>query len=217
MTTACGTALVVDDHELFRIALSTILSSHLGYARVLQAGSVEDAMQVLDGNPDIDLVTMDLCLPGFEDFGVIGLIKEAFPSLVIVAISGSASRTDAVDCVRSGARGFIPKVLSAAEIAAALRRMVAGEVFVPQPDKARPTMFVDGASRPGHSEAGTPRNRASLTARQAEVYDLLRTGLSNKEIARRLGLSDNTVKVHAFAICRILGVNDRRDLARLPA
>lgn len=217
MTTAGGTALVVDDHELFRIALSTILTSQLGYARILQAGSVEDAMQVLDATMDIELVTLDLRLPGFEDFGVIGLIRDAFPSLAVVVVSGSASWSDAVDCVRAGARGFIPKALSAEEIAVALRRMMAGEVFVPQPEKARPTMFVEGASKAGQQGAGAARSRTSLTARQAEVYDLLRTGLSNKEIARRLGLSDNTVKVHAFAICRILGVNDRRDLGRVSA
>ncbi len=216
MTTSRGTALVVDDHELFRIALSSILTSHLGYASILEAGNVEDAMQALNGNPDIDLVTMDLRLPGFEDFGVIGVIRDAYPGLTLVAVSGSASWNDAIECVRAGARGFVPKALSADEIASALRRVVAGEVFVPAPDKAKSTMFADEAPKKA-SEAGTGQHKANLTARQSEVYELLREGLSNKQIARRLGLSENTVKVHVFAVCRLLGVNDRRDAARLSA
>lgn len=217
MTTACGTALVVDDHELFRIALSTILTSQLGYARVLEAGSVEDAMQVLDGNPDVDLLTLDLRLPGFGDAGVIGVIRSAYPNLTVVAVSGSASWNEAIECVKAGALGFVPKALSAEEIASALRKVIAGEVYVPVPDKARATLFANEAPKPGSPETGTANRKVILTARQGEVYELLREGLSNKQIARRLGLSENTVKVHVFTVCRLLGVNDRRDAARIPA
>lgn len=217
MMASRGTALVVDDHELFRIALSSILTSQLNYALVLEAGSVDEAMDALAANPEIEFVTLDLVLPGFEDFGVIGAIREAFPALTLVAVSGSASWNDAVECLRAGAQGFVPKALSAEEIATALRRVIAGEIFVPSPDKARSHLFAKVAASPMEPRIGTAPSRSNLTVRQGEVYDLLREGLSNKQIARRLGLSENTVKVHVLAVCRHLGVNDRRDAARVPA
>lgn len=217
MMASRSTALVVDDHELFRIALSSILTSQLHFESVLEAGSVDEAMEVLAANPEIAFVTLDLLLPGFGDFGVIGAIREARPALTVVAVSGSASWNDAIECLKAGAQGFVPKALSAEEIAAALGRVIAGEVFVPAPDKARSTLFADVVAAPGKPKIGTAPHRTSLTARQAEVYELLREGLSNKQIARRLGLSANTVKVHVLAVCRHLGVNDRRDAARIPA
>ncbi len=93
----------VDDHEFFRIVLSSILLSQV-YAHVLEAGSVEDAMQVLDGNADNDSLTLDLRLPGFKDFGLIGVLREAYPALAVTAVSGSTSWNDAIECVRARAR-----------------------------------------------------------------------------------------------------------------
>lgn len=218
MTASRGTALVVDDHELFRIALSSILTSQLGFPRVLQASCIEEALQALDRHGDIGLVTLDLCMPGVQDVGVFSLVREAYPVPILVAVSGSATHGDAVSCVRAGANAFIPKALSAEEIAAALVKVVAGEVFVPTPDPARKALYLDDETRPRIVRAGTGAERLRLlTPRQTEVHALLLGGLSNKEIARRLGLSDNTVKVHAFAICRLFGVSDRRDLARASA
>lgn len=217
MTTSRGIALVADDHELFRIALSAILTSRLEYSKVLQAESVEAALETLGRHPDIGLVSLDLCMPGFEDPGVFGVVSEAYPNPFLVAMSGSATHGEAVACVRAGARAFIPKALSAEEIAAALARVLAGESFVPEPDATRPTMYLEDGGARHRSSSTKSRHLEHLTARQKEVHGLLVQGLSNKEIARRLDLSTNTVKVHAFAICRLLGVHDRRDLVRPPA
>jgi len=217
MTVTGGIALLVDDHELFRIALSTILISRMGYRHVIGVGSVEEAMQALDRHPEIGLVTLDLCMPGFEDLGVFSVIRKAYPQAVLVAVSGSATYREAVACGDAGAYAFIPKALSADEISAALQRILAGEAYVPVPDPARVTMYMeDGWKRP--IPGGTKVQRLELlTARQAEVYKLLVLGLSNKEIARMLDLSSNTVKVHALAICRMLGVHDRRELVQVSA
>lgn len=202
-------ALVIDDHELFRLALTDMLVNAIGFSRVHGAGSIDEAIHMLDTHPDIAFATLDLRLPGMDDPDVIRVLCDTYPHLRIAVVSGSATRNEAIDSVRSGALGFVPKSLPATEIQAVLKRILAGEVYLPpQVTKAGDPIFVPEA-RP------EPLVGKSLTHRQVEVHRLLRAGMSNKLIARELNLSENTIKVHVYAICRILGVSDRHEAARI--
>ena len=204
----CRTAaIVIDDHELFRMALTDILANALGFSRVHGAGGIDEAIDTLAREPDISFATMDLRMPGLKDLSVIRSICDTYPDLRLVVVSGSATRSEAMDCVKSGALGFVPKSLPATEILAVLRRVLDGEIYLPpQVTTAGATIFAPETRKSNLSDK-------PLTHRQAEVHRLLRMGRSNKLIARELGLSENTVKVHVYAICRLLGVRDRHEAA----
>lgn len=207
--TGIEAALVIDDHELFRFALTDMLVNAIGFPRAFGCGSIDEAIHLLDTHPEIAFATLDLRLPGMDDPAVIRVLCETYPHLRIAVVSGSATRNEAIDSVRSGALGFVPKSLPATEIQAVLKRILAGEVYLPpQVTKAGDSIFVLEA-RP------EPPVGKSLTHRQVEVHRLLRAGMSNKLIARQLNLSENTIKVHVYAICRVLGVRDRHEAARI--
>lgn len=204
-----STALIADDHELFRVALSELLTRHHGCGRVIAASSFDEAMDHLDGEPGIGLALFDLVMPGMSGAGGLAAVRRSFPETRVVVVSGSERREDILAALAAGVHGYIPKTLSLPAIDAALRRVLQGEVYVPAVLAALPP---DSAPRPD-AESRAP----ALTGRQREVLALLREGRSNKEIARALGLGPGTVKVHVAAVLRALGVASRTGVATLDA
>ena len=185
--------LLVDDHNLFRTGLRLIVQDHPQVGSIAEAGSISEACAL--EMADADLVLLDIQLPGMSGLDGLHLLRQACPRARIVLVSASVA-PDAIHEARvRGADGFLPKSASGEDILEAISCALAGQPCFPAHS---------GSSAPARS-ADTP----SLTARQLDVLSHLCTGKPNKVIARDLGLSENTVRVHVAAIFAQLGVNSR--------
>jgi len=194
--------LVIDDHTVVREGVAALLREHWPDADVGLAASAEDGLTYAAASADIDLVILDLILPGssartlIEDFG------SKHPALPLMILSSSERPADVRDAIDAGALGYVAKSAPASTMLAAIRLVLDGEIYVPN-------FMAQPASQPS-----TGRER-DLTARQMEILDLARQNLANKEIGYRLGISEKTVKAHLTAAYRILGVGDRIEAAKL--
>ena len=224
------TAVIADDHELFRVALAELLARHHGFGRVVAVASFDEALDCLGREAGARLALFDLVMPGMGEPGCLEAVRRAFPEVRVVVVSGSERREDILAALAAGVHGYIPKTLRLAAIGAALRAVLQGEVYVPASLATLPPEPVQElipgpnegpnqgpiqvpAAGPLAERQGLGPRPASLTARQRDVLVLLRQGRSNKEIARALGLGSGTVKVHVAGILRALGVASRTGVA----
>lgn len=191
--------LIVDDHALFREGLCHVLRELDEQADILEAPDYERALQHAAATPELDLVLLDLNMPGKDGFTALDSFATRYPTLPVVILSASSLRSDIQRALDAGAMGYIPKDTTSAIMLGALRLILAGGIYIP-PNLAQ-------ADTPAASDR--PRNRSALTPRQLDVLALLVQGISNKDIATRLGLSEGTVKMHVTSIFRELGVSNR--------
>ena len=193
--------LIADDHPLFRGALRGAMSGLFERAQVDEAGTFEEITAVLEGDGEIDLVLLDLSMPGVRGFSGLMYLRAQYPGLPIVVVSANDDPVVIRRCMEFGASGFIPKTLGTDAMRQAIARILQGEVWTP-PD-------VDLA-RPSDAEtAATIARLSSLTPQQVRVLMMLSGGLLNKQIAYELGVSEATVKAHVSAILQKLGVESR--------
>lgn len=196
--------LLADDHNLVRDALKSYLERLEPESEVLTAQSLADAMAVADRSEAVDLVILDLKMPGMDGLKGLREMRERMPTIPVVLMSGAATQDDVRAALDLGARGFLPKTISGQALVSALRLILAGERFVPLD-------ALDGgedAVQPVRIEGGVP-----LTHREGEVLTYLEKGWSNKEIARALELQEVTIKLHIRGICRKLGAKNRTQAA----
>jgi DNA-binding NarL/FixJ family response regulator len=193
--------LIADDHPLFRGALREAVTGVFGQAEVAEAGTFEEVSEILDRGGDIDLILLDLSMPGVRGFSGLMYLRAQYPGLPIVVVSANDDPAVIRRCMEFGASGFIPKTLGVEAMRAAVARVLAGEVWTP-PD-------VD-LTRPSDAETTALIARLStLTPQQVRVLMMLSGGLLNKQIAYELGVSEATVKAHVSAILQKLGVESR--------
>jgi two-component system, NarL family, nitrate/nitrite response regulator NarL len=187
-------ALVVDDHPLYRAALATLVRSLFGSDAVHEAGTAEFALAV---RTTPDLVLLDFRLPALNGAEAVKVFRQRFPSALVIVISASEDRREAQAAMRAGARAFVHKTESMEAIASVIRQVFEGATIEPR------------------WEVGDPQTSlaSGLTSRQLEILGMLCEGISNKEIALRLGLAVITVKMHVSAIFRALGVVNRTQAA----
>lgn len=188
------TVLVVDDHPMFRDALSRLVEEP-GGRRVLTAANAEDGLHMVR-EEHVDLILLDLGLPGAGGIDAIGLFRQACDA-VIVVVSASEHRQEIASASRAGAKAVISKGVSRDVLQDHIDRALAGHF--PQQSWIRPAGLVAVGDEVGRG----------LTARQQEIAMLLMNGHPNKEIGMRLGLAEITVKTHLTAIFRLLGVVNR--------
>ena len=206
--------LLVDDHPLILSALQAMIQELDPDVRVTAVGSAGAARSALAADADFDLVLLDLQLGDASGFDVLVEMLKAHPALPVVVISASDRASDVIQAIDLGAMGFLPKRMTTEDLADALRLVMAGGIFVPtmtvnpvrDADEPEPAAShaapAPGESLPSFEELG-------VTPRQADVLTLLLQGKSNKDIARRLGLSVETIKDHVQAVLRALGVSSR--------
>jgi len=199
---AANTHLVIaDDHPLFRNALRQAVASVLAEAVVHEAGSFDDLTSLLEKTADIDLVLLDLTMPGISGFSGLIYLRAQYPAIPVVIVSASDDGATIRRSLDFGASGFIPKRFGVDTLRDAIKKVMDGEVWVPAD-----TDLAAGAD----PEMTKLRDRlVTLTPQQVRVLMMLSQGLLNKQIAYELGVSEATIKAHVSAILQKLGVESR--------
>ena len=175
------------------------ISGLLEKVDITEAGTFDDVVELLSG--DVDLVLLDLAMPGVRGFSGLMYMRAQYPSVPVIVVSANDDPAAIRRCMEFGASGFIPKTLGVDTMRAAISRVLSGGVWTP-PD-------VD-LSAGADSEAAELMGRmATLTPQQVRVLMMLSEGLLNKQIAYQLGVSEATVKAHVSAILQKLGVESR--------
>jgi DNA-binding NarL/FixJ family response regulator len=202
MTAAAATRLVIaDDHPLFRDALRQAVGSVVASARIDEAGSFDELTALLDQDSDVDLVLLDLTMPGISGFSGLIYLRAQFPAIPVVIVSASDDGGTIRQSLDFGASGFIPKRFGVDTLRDAIMKVLGGDVWVPADTD------LSSATDP---EMARLRDRlVTLTPQQVRVLMMLSEGLLNKQIAYELGVSEATIKAHVSAILQKLGVESR--------
>ncbi len=200
-------ALVVDDHPLFRMALLEVVGSLYADNEVREASTLDEAQTIIRDSveDEIDLILLDLQIPGASGFSGLIALRQAAPSVPIIVVSAWAEQDVVVSALTYGAAGFIPKAFSKRHIAEGIDRVLSGGVFVP----ATETDNDARAGREARPAAAAGNGISALTRGELRVLDLLAEGKPNKIIAYELGIKESTVKAHITAILRKLKVHSR--------
>lgn len=191
--------LIADDHPLVLGALSRVVARAVEGARIVEAGDFDGLMRSLDEKPPMDLVLLDLRMPGVRGLSGLIWLRAQHPAVPVLVISGLDDHDVMRRCLELGASGYLPKSLDHETMSAAIRTVLDGGRWAP------------ADLDPALDEAASARLRqlSSLTPQQARVLMMLSEGLLNKQIAFKLSVSEATVKAHVSAILIKLGVESR--------
>lgn len=196
--------LVVEDHALVREGLVQVLQELDSEVTIVEAADCDLATQSLLEDGPFDLLLLDLGLPGLDGLSFLATLRKRYPGMRVVVLSGYDDAGTINKAMKSGAAGFVPKSYPSDRLLNALRVVIGGDVFAPDvlgmPKVAVPRAAAVGWVNP---------EKAGLTERQTEVLRLMAKGRPNRDIARLLGLSEGTVKIHLSSVFRVLGVNSR--------
>jgi DNA-binding NarL/FixJ family response regulator len=208
--------LIADDHSLVRDGLKIALSALPDLHRTHEAANADEVRYQLAAHPEINLVILDLQMPGVKDLDLLTSLCNTHPDVPVVVLSATEQRHTMHRAIEYGAAGFIPKRCANNVLVSALRLVLSGGVYIPA------EMFGDaGAEAHLAGEDAVSDNTLiqaacrckGFTDRQMDVVRLLVDGHTNKTIARELGLSEHTVKIHLSAIFKALGVSNRTEAA----
>jgi two-component system nitrate/nitrite response regulator NarL len=195
--------VVADDHPLYREAVRLRLSRMFPDSMVTETANIDDLLALPNpADRPIELILVDLRMPGMSGGGSIGRVVETFPNSAVVLMSGEATAADVRAAVQAGAKGFLPKTLPSEVFSSALGIVANGGTYLPSE-----------VLHEGQAVGVRPAEPAieRLTPRQQAVLVRLTGGASNKEIGRELGLSEITVKLHVRAIFRKIGARNRAE------
>jgi len=194
--------VIADDHPLFRRALREAVAGGFAHLEITEAGTFDEVSALLEQHHDIDLVLLDLTMPGGRGFSSLMYLRAQYPSVPVIVVSANDDPAAIRRCMDFGASGFIPKTLGVEEMRTVIARVLDGGVWTPP--------------NAGVSEGGADAElhqlmtrMATLTPQQVRVLMMLSEGLLNKQIAFQLGVSEATVKAHVSAILQKLGVDSR--------
>jgi DNA-binding NarL/FixJ family response regulator len=194
--------LICDDHALFREGLELVLGQLERVAELVSVGDAEQALARVAEGDGFDLVLLDLRLRGMSGFAALDALRHRHPEVPVVMISASESPADVRTALARGASGFIPKSTKGSVLLDALRHVLGGGIWAPP-------LLVDE----GTAAEGVGPKRPSLTGRQIEVLRLLARGLTNREIAEVLRITEETAKSHVKHIYSALDVSTRTEAA----
>ena len=199
--------MIVDDHPVMREGFAALLASVGKQTVVLQVSTVTEALRLLVDHADIDLVVLDLLMPGLGGFDAITQMSRAHQSLPLIVLSSSENPQDVRKALALGALGYVPKSASPTCLLAAIKLVINGDIYVP------PLILGEDVAVGNAERKSAIASDNQLTGRQIEVLRLLADGLANRAIADRLDLSEKTVKAHVTAIFKALNVINRTQAA----
>ena len=192
---------IADDHPLFRGALREAVNGLFRDAEIAEAGSFDEIVKLLEQGSELDLILLDLAMPGVRGFSGLMYLRAQYPSVPVIVVSANDDPAVIRRCMDFGASGFIPKTLGIEPIRDAIAAVLKGGVWTP-PD-------VDLHTAADAEAVALMARLAALTPQQVRVLMMLSEGLLNKQIAYELGVSEATVKAHVSAILQKLGVESR--------
>jgi DNA-binding NarL/FixJ family response regulator len=201
--------LIVDDHPLVRDGIASLLAAW-GHEIVGLGSSAAEAV-ALAGTTSPDLVLMDVRMPGGSGIGATARIRELLPDIAVVMLTVSEDENDLFDAIRAGAQGYLLKNMEPAELRSMVEAVARGEAAITPATAARILDAFERQERPASRPARPGVD--PLTQREVEVLSALTQGLRNKEIATRLGISENTVKFHLRNILEKLHATSRTEIA----
>jgi DNA-binding NarL/FixJ family response regulator len=203
--------VIVDDHPLFRAALKSAVCAACATGEFFEADSVATLFDLLERQPNVDLLLLDLNLPGAHGFSALAYLRGAYPELPVVVVSALDDPTTVQQAMAFGAQGFISKSAHADSISASVRAVLRGDIVTPAGYRA------GGAGLPDRAALEVAERLAQLTPQQFRVFSKLCSGRLNKQIAYELQITEATVKAHMTAIMRKLGAANRTQTALLAA
>lgn len=197
--------LIIDDHPIFRHAMVTILGKKFPDSETLEANSIEEALKLLAQDAELDLIMLDLNLPG--TCGLNGLldIRNQFTNIPVVIISAETEKHNILQTISYGAVGFISKSSTIEDIASSIESIFEGNVCLPSEILRTPST----PNRQNRETSISPEKMRSLTRKELSVLKYLTQGLANKVIAYELNISETTVKSHVSSILKKLGASNR--------
>ncbi|KAF1018697.1 MAG: Transcriptional regulatory protein DegU [Paracidovorax wautersii] len=198
------TLLVADDHPLFRAAVIQVLRTSMPGLKVLEAASAGTLGSALEEHPEVELVLLDLAMPGAKGFSALLHVRGEYPGVPVIVISSNDHPRVIRRAQQFGAAGFIPKSSPPAAIETAIHDVLDGGSWFPPM-----------AAERSEGDAELAAKLARLTPQQFRVLLCLADGLLNKQIAHELNLAENTVKVHVTAILKKLECYSRTQAAVL--
>ena len=195
--------LIIDDHPLFREALSAAVSLAYPATRSREVSSLDEAIDVLETDRDFDIALLDLNLPGVNGFEGLLKLRTQHPRLPVLVVSGLENEKIINDAVTYGAAGFLPKSLGREVLVTAIGTVLQGDIYLPS------NVAVDASDEADKQKAEIIERLLTLTPQQLRVLFMLREGLLNKQIAYELEVGATTVKKHVSEILRKLKVYSR--------
>ncbi|MEP4888032.1 MAG: response regulator transcription factor [Alphaproteobacteria bacterium] len=204
--------LLADDHAMVRDGLKNYIQVVEPNTQIIEAETFDEAAGILSNDEGIDLIILDLNMPGMNRMEGLDKLHAVYPETPVVILSGSIDHADIMGALDHGAAGYFPKTMGGQSLTNALRLVLSGERYVPS------VLLTPDCSRPADTALREPasKNRAGpdLSERETAVLGLLARGKSNKEIARDLGLQEATIKTHVTSVFRKLDVSNRTEAAR---
>ena len=190
--------IIADDHPLFRQALALTLQSNFAQSTLMEAETIPELDQLLIETSEVELILLDLDIPGAEGFNTLINIRRLYPEIAVVIISGFEELETIHKAMSLGATGFIPKSTPVPNMIKAIEEVFQGKLWTPE-----------GDYDPNANITTEEDKVASLTPQQHKILLMFADGLLNKQIAYELGLSESTIKSHASTIFLKLGVKSR--------
>lgn len=188
--------IIADDHELVRDALASLVERDSATSKVFQASNFQEALALLLSEGEIDLVLLDVFMPGMNDMQSITEMVQRFPDIPVVLMSGNVTQHIVDRGFEMGARGFIPKTMNGRALISVLNLVCSGTKYVPE-------IMLTKQDAETHS--------IELSPREQQVLQQLAKGLSNKVIARELSIEQSTVKLHLRSLFKKLGASNRTE------
>lgn len=192
--------LIADDHPLVLGALKQAVSGAVEGVEIHEAHDFESLAATLEAQPEMDLVLLDLSMPGVRGFSGLLYLRAERPGLPVIVVSANEDRAVMRHCLEFGAAGYVPKSLDVASMRAAINTVLEGGRWTP------PDLDAKAGATPA---SALVKRLSSLTPQQVRVLMMLSQGLLNKQIAYELSVSEATVKAHVSAILQKLGVESR--------
>jgi len=201
--------LIADDHPLFREAIARVIDDGFPGSTLLEASDLDAALAVAGRHDDLDLVLLDLNMPGMQGLGGLVRLRKLFPTLPAVIVSAEEEKRVILQTITYGAVGFITKSTPRKQMIQALEQVLAGSIYLP----ADIIRAGSGAGEESTAARREPEDLsdvlATLTRKQLQVFERMSRGDSNKVIAYQLNIAESTVKAHVSAILRKLGATNR--------